>query len=170
MKRYPILILILAAIVAGCKTTEENYRAAYERAVDAKDDRDSAGNIYGSQSDKPMQQYVAFGNDTLAITVEPLSKVKESDTDTAAMRLYNVAVGRFRQQFNAFSMRGRVAEAGYGGAIVAADADSHYYVIAVSVSTPAEASRALEKIKSEGIEGVAIRPPMPEVIRLSNMR
>lgn len=181
---YVFLFGVIAIVaVTSCKTTEANYRTAYEKAVNRGMDTDEA------DVESIETAFVVSGGDTIPVAVRMLSPVDDGSAGNgrpvsnvgsavsggsmsdAAMKAYGVAVARFRQQFNALSMRDALRDAGYSGAVVVKAPDSYCYVVAVSFDTAAEAYRKLADIKStsslplvEAGSAVSVRPPMPVIL------
>lgn len=162
------LILIVSALLAlaafsGCRTTEENYRAAYELAKKKDTGSPVDSTIYARIRNEARPQAVAVGGDTLRMKSEYVALTPETGGSLAEFKTYNVVVAQFKQLFNAKSVRKRLAAAGYTGAFVIQTREPLYYVVAVSSATPAEALAALKKIEAD--KPVPMRGPCPFVVR-----
>lgn len=156
MKKILILACLTAVAFASCKTTEANYREAYQKAVAARnvdDDIDAA---------QLPSKYVIEGPDTIAVKVENVSVLKTDDAQ-AQLNAFSVVVAKFRQRFNAMSLRERLVQSGYAGAIVAATASDGYYVIAASFPTARKAKAEAEKLTAN--PPVTLSKGMPFVLR-----
>lgn len=160
------LLLICLAIIGlcACKTTEANYRAAYERAAAARDGADPLeGTIYGASRRNTPQATVTMEGDT---TVERTIRVRVTEGGggiTENLRPFSVAIAGFKQAFNAKSLRNRLADDGYPAAFVVETAEPYYYVILSSHSTRAEAMRALTASKTDSLP-VPLKRDYPFII------
>ncbi len=98
MKKIISIVGILTALTfTACKTTEANYRAAYEIAkekqLDGGDETVSEG-LRNELQPKPQK----IGNDTLPVRMFPVGYTKDGGLESnAGLKRYNVAVARFRQ-------------------------------------------------------------------------
>ena len=79
------------------------------------------------------------------------------------MLRYGVVVGKFKQIFNARSMRERLAANGYPEAIVVYNGSQEYFVVACSTSVPAEAATLLDKVRAD--TSLTLRDPYPYILR-----
>ncbi|MDE6612608.1 MAG: SPOR domain-containing protein, partial [Muribaculaceae bacterium] len=73
-----------------------------------------------------------------------------------------VVVAQFKQRFNAFSMRERLADGAYSTAFVVETSEPYYYVVAASYADVTEADRALSEIKQAG--DIVLRQPCPFIL------
>lgn len=147
-----IVYLLMAAMLLslfGCKTTEANYRSAYELAVKNKAPKDTVND--GIDSDAIPEQwaeYVAFTQD--------------AGGDKSNMKTYCVVVAQFKQIFNAKAMRNRLESMGYSKAFIVQNAKPDYYVVAQSFETVSEAETALKAISKD--KNLIIRTPYPRIL------
>lgn len=146
--KYYVLLVAAAVAMAGCKTSESNYRTAYELAV--KDRQPVPALDEEPVDDELTEQWAEYVSFT------------ENSGDLANYHTYHVVVAQFKQVFNARSMRGRIAESGYPDAIVINSGVPIYYVVAVSTDTFEQAKQALEKIKNDN--GISVRAPYPRIL------
>lgn len=152
---------MMALALSACKTTEANYRAAYEKAME-KDRAGVDSTVYARIRQEARPQKVIIGSDTLAMRGEYVVLTAGMDQNPELFRTYNIVTGQFKQLFTAKNMRKRLNDAGFDSAIVVQTKEPLYYVIAMSVGTPAEASAALVKVKDSGFP---LRDPFPWVLR-----
>lgn len=165
MKTKIFLILtVLATILAGgCKTNENNYREAYlkarERATDTGDSTTTA-DLRSSLEPKMLK----IGEVELPVITQHVAMSKEAgNPEGISMQRYGVVVGKFRQIFNAKSMRERLAANGYPEALVVYNGSQEYFVVACSTSVPAEASALLDKVRADS--SLTLREPYPYILR-----
>lgn len=160
-------IIILAISLYGCKTTEENYRNAYEIAKQKKEKANEALPEGTTLRKYEQPQPMAFGSDTLSVLRTYVSPIEESNLTRQDMKRFNIVVGQFKQKFNAVQMMKRLIENGYPEAGVMLTRQQDYYVVSCSVATPAEAAQGLTKIESDTL--LTLRPPLPFVLIPSNI-
>ena len=159
MRRTGLFFIVLIALsIVGCKTTEANYRQAYERAMEARDPVGSDG----AASHRMDMRVVVIGSDSVCVKSE---RVRPTDDAGAPVNIYayNVVVGQFKQRFNALSLRTRLVDAGYADAFVVETAEPYYYIILSTHGDVAAAARALRAIPTDF--PVAMRPPLPFILQ-----
>ena len=159
-----LLLIALVALLSSCKTTEANYRAAYERTVAMRDSLDSQeSSVYGRGRTLGSQMIVSHG-DTIEGRVQFVNITPEGGGSDEALQRFNVVVGQFKQVFNARSLRNRLVEAGYSGAFVVHTAEPYYYVI---LSTHTERQNAIDALHSIPQDfPVNMRSPLPYILTI----
>lgn len=152
------IVAILA--LAGCKTNEKNYRAAYEMARQ----NERAGidsTIYEKIRREARPSTLDInGRSLAALTVA----VRLTPGDDASARLYPycVAVAQFKQLFNARTMVKRLRDNGYDAFLVE-NREPLYYVIAGGSDASADAVSILDRISAD--KGIVLREPYPFILR-----
>lgn len=166
MKKILLIISVIVVVFAitSCKTTEENYRSAYELAKEKKTETGDSlitSQLRSSTLPKPM----AFGSDTLPVRTIYVSSYNDSQGQVpkGVLKKYLIVVGQFKQIFNAGSMATRLSSNGYNGAFVVFDRQKEYYVVAAAVDDSAEAAQLINRVK--GDKNVVVRTPYPYVLR-----
>ncbi len=168
MKRStPLLIAVILLLTAiGCKTTEENYRAAYQRAKDnERGGIDST--IYNRirQEARPMQ--IKVDGDTVGMRSEYVAVTDGQTGITAdALKRYSVVVAQFKQLFHAKSVSRRFVEAGYAGTFIVQTREPLYYVVAFSSADIVAARDSMLKIQSA--PPFTLQPDTPWILRVPN--
>lgn len=153
-------ILAIMLSVAGCKTSEKNYREAYERAIEGKGNLDPADSTVYTRYRREMKENQAVVNgDTITVYTQHVAVTENGGGIKESLKRYNVVVGKFKQVFNARSMRERLAGNGYSGSFVVHTREPYYFVIAGSFSDPEEAISLLKKIDCDGIAGIKVQRP-----------
>lgn len=135
-----ILLTVLLAMLSACKTTEANYKAAYEAAAEHRASKADAEYDFLNRPDQSV------------IITEFLSVVKTSDKDTitpAETPKFAVAANKFKQVFNAKALCQRLRTEGFGGAYVARNPSDEYYVMVEGFSDEAQARAFMEEIKAD---------------------
>lgn len=158
-----ILFLTILSLTAGfysCKTTEANYRNAYETA---KTKRTQTGDSVTTEAliDQQRPKPITVDGVTMNVRTE---YVRPADRAQASLlKKYCVVVGRFRQIFNANSMAKRLVEGGYPNAFVVRNGMDEHYVVAASTAIPAEAAAMIERIQND--RSLTLHSPYPYVLR-----
>lgn len=167
MKNILPVILILLALSA-CKTTEANYRAAYDKAIAGRDSSEALENtIYGRERRNVNYSYIpTTDGDTIPLRKQ-LVKITEGGGGLREnLKQYCVVIGQFKQKFNAVSMRDRFAledNSPVPGAFVVETGEPYYYVIGASYSELAPAIKELKTLKKSS--GMTFREPLPYILQ-----
>lgn len=164
MKLTDILLPAIAAALlltaAGCKTTEANYRAAYEKAAAKQREGLTEEELLGFEREKAVRKSVWRG-DSIPLRAAYANTVAETKETTAAGR-YNIIVAEFTQRFNAVSAADRARSAGYTGTRVLIDNAKRYYVSAASAATLDSAVVLLRD--TEAAPPMPMRTPCPYIL------
>lgn len=171
MKRSVLIVTALAllgSVVAGCKTTEKNYRDAYEMARARTEENGGIDStIYSRFRPQGKGSTVAVGNDSLTFTTVTIGYTENCGATPETLGRYDVVVAQFKQIFNAKAMRSRLIDNGYENAMIVHTREPLYYVIAVPCATPAEALEALRRVESDS--RLSLRQPFPWVLRPAHL-
>lgn len=171
--KYTVAAIALACVLpllsSGCKTTEENYRAAYEKTIEARKEQTALDStVYGAER-RRMQSNVISTSDGPVEVRAMLVKVTEGGGGIPEnLKRFNVVAGQFKQQFNALSLRDRLVDKGYPGAFVVQTAEPYYYIVAGSYIDAAEAAKAMEALKKA--QPVAMKEPCPFILDATTRR
>lgn len=169
MRFLPLLIILL--MVCGCKTSEENYRAAYEKAIAG---RDSAmafdSTIYGRHRRNINARLVA---DAKGDTVEVRSMYLKVTADGGGipewLKMWSVVVGQFKTATNARSLRERLSDAGYARAFVVENSEPYYFVVLQSCPSEEEALKVISDLDRSKFP-VPLKTPLPFIIKIGRGR
>lgn len=167
--RSLILTALLLIVAVSCKTSEENYRAAYEAAVEHR--QESSGldsTIYGRIRNSATRSALNVGGDSLPLRAEYIGYTEGGGSSRENVKRYNIVVGQFRQVFNAKQMRQRLIDDGYDSAMIVNTREPLYYVISQTVATPEEALAAWRRVKND--TSIVLRSPLPFVLRPAHFR
>ncbi len=160
MLKYGIFLTLIASVlVSGCKTTEANYRAAYEQAVANRsaDDDGIDGTIYDAVRRKATTSTIALSQGTMQVKRERVKLEHQSQPGERPADYY-VLVGQFKQLFNARSLCRRVIDAGYPDATILMTAEPLYY-IGIPVDNPDALKAKLDAVSER--KPVAMKSPYP---------
>lgn len=156
-------LAIAATAFGGCKTTEANYREAYERAVSQREQSTALDStIYGRIRNEMGSQAVVVGADTFDVKSQFVSPTPDGGAP-AVIRPFNVVVGQFKQIFNARSLRQRLVDGGYPDAFIVQTAEPYYYIVLSTHADVGQAVRALKGIPAKF--PIAMKDPLPFILR-----
>lgn len=169
MKKIFLFVAVVAAMALGaCKTTEANYKAAYEAAkIQQRQSADIDSTIYGKVRHQGTMMQLSVGQDTLPIRTEAIGYTDGGGASRETVRKYNIVVGQFKQVFNARQMRERLMAGGYPDAFIVHTREPLYYVVTQTVDTPEEALAAYDKVKTD--KNIVLRDPLPFVLRPAHL-
>lgn len=151
-------------LTAGCKTTEANYRAAYETTIAHQNEKaaDDGQGMVMAGTVKPLETEIAKGIIVPAYTAW-LSPSKEADIASRDdIDKYSVVVARFRQAFNARQMRSRLQAGAYPGALIIKTGDA-YFVATSTTQVPDSAAMALKAVEADST--LLLKDPYPFIFR-----
>lgn len=159
-----ILGLFIAMGIVSCKTNENNYRAAYQAAVEHRENTSGVDStIYARIRNQAVESMLSVGNDTLPIRTEYIGYPDGGGASREKVMRYNVVVGQFKQIFNAKAMRDRLIAAGYTDAMIINTREPLYYVVAKTSSTAAEAVEQYKSVCDD--KALVLRAPLPFVLQ-----
>lgn len=161
--KYKIFLAAAAAVAllaGGCKTTEANYRSAYEKALEKRNEGLSAEEIAAFAREEAIPRTV-FRGDSIPLRGAYV-KCVAGGVDGQILP-YSVAVATFRQKFNAESVFKRLQAAGFTDAALLVDKDERYLVAATTDSTLESAVGSLRRV--ETTSPVAMRAPFPYILK-----
>lgn len=162
------IILAVATVVAAgafiaCKTTEENYRKAYEKAVAARDEgTDIDSTVYGQVRRQADVRTVDTPSGPVELRRQDVAVTEGQDFGQDVLARYGVVAAQFKQRFNAESMCTRMAAAGFDSALVVETAEPLYYVVVASHPHIDQAIATLETLRAS--TPVALREPCPFIL------
>lgn len=161
------LMAVVAAMtlvaLSGCKTTETNYKKAYETAVEKRNEAYTADEVAAMNKEEAIPRTV-FRGDSIPLRGMHVNTVKLDPPVDAALR-YNVVVASFKQKFNAMSVMTRLRDAGYSNALLLVDRDLKYYVTAGTFAELAPAVELMRELQKSS--PVALRLPYPYILEKS---
>ena len=162
-----LMFVALVVMLTGCGTSEENYKKAYDRAMENKGDV-AESTIYTRVREMSREEKIVSDGDTVKVVVEYVTATKEAGFTAEQLKKYNVVVGKFKQLFHAKSMRKRMADGGYTGAIIVETGEPLYYVVIRSTSDLGEARGVADSVSVSS--PVKLGDGFPVMLRASNRR
>lgn len=171
MRRLHFLLAVIALLLTlgACKTTEANYRSAYDSAK--RQQQESTGldsTIYGRIRSQASTSKLVVGTDSMPLKHEYVGYTPDGGSSRENLLRYNIVVGQFKQVFNARQMRERLIASGYDGAMIVNTREPLYYVVALTVSTPEEALAAWQRVTSD--KSIVLRSPLPFILQPARYR
>lgn len=161
------LIIYVAGVVIlalpACKTTEANYRAAYETAKERSRSGNLDSTVYARIRKEARPSTVKVGNDTLPLVTQNVKLTADGASAGAPLRRYNLVVAQFKQIFNARSMKKRLVDGGYPEALIVETKEPLYYVIAESYDNAAAALDGLNAVKEAS--PLPLKEPFPWILQ-----
>jgi len=167
MKKLIVVLGAAAFLATACRTSEANYRAAYEKTMEARRAEQSVDStVYGGvrrrANIRSMEVRPGVSTD---VRVQHVRVTEGGGGINENLLRYCVVVGQFKQRFNAISLRNRLVDAGYPAAFVVETAEPYYYILIGSYSGLSEAYSAMEKFVST--PAIAMKEPMPFILQAS---
>lgn len=163
--RILLTIAAVCVLAVGCKTSEENYRAAYDKAMEGRAGRDSIENtIYGAARHGMDMRLARFGADSAEVKTQRVRVTDGGGGLREWLRPYSVVAGQMKQLFNAQSLRERLADNGCPRAFVVETSEPYYYIITETYATEEEAVRAAAALRRRTDFPVRMKAPLPFVL------
>lgn len=161
MRKFLLLAAVAAMALTGCKTTEANYRAAYETAKEKKSSGLGA-DVDNAIAKEEQPKETKVGDVTMPVLNTRLYAVAAEGANAVTPKIYSVGVAKFKQIFNARSLCSRLRDGGFAGAFVAVDREKNYYVLTGTTADSDEAAKLLTE--TERSEVFKAKSPFPAVI------
>ena len=114
----------LMALLASCHTTEENYKQAYDKAVEKT--RQNRGMDWDEKQAERSRANYEIDGDSIRLLRYRFSVV---DDGAQVAHKYSVVTGEFKQKFNALNMRNRYKEEGHASYVVYNSKETTYFVV-----------------------------------------
>lgn len=171
MNKLLITIALAGATLCSCRTTEANYRAAYEatrasQAVADSDDGLGENTRRMLNLDKKQHQYIQIvGTDTLNVT--NVFAILEDGPDNHVPQ-FSVVSNAFSQLFNARALMQRLKEAGFENAYIFKTPVPDYYVAAGGSENIADIPAIIKALNAAGNPGS--RAGFPAVVRVPRLK
>lgn len=167
MKKITLIIVSCAvscALLPSCRTTESNYRAAYEKVMAGRgNSMDFDSTVYGNVR-REIQKTTVKAPDGPEVEVRRqfVKVTPEGGGTPGSLQRYCVVVGQFKQVFNARSLRERIADAGYPETFIVQTSEPYYYIVLTSTSGMKEALDVLADFRKK--EVIPMREPVPFIL------
>lgn len=156
-----LLPLVALGLLFSCRTTEANYRKAYETAVEKRNEAYTSDEVARINHEEAIPKTLYKG-DSIPLRGRYVNTLKTDPPVTPAKK-YSVVVASFKQKFNANSVATRLREQGYTDVRILVDRDNTYFVAATSFPTLGEAVASLETVRAT--TPVPMRSPFPYILQ-----
>ena len=141
---YLFAVMMAAVLLTACHSNEQNYREAYEKAMERRQTGVGAETYAKIEAERQRYTHVINGDSVRMVYVNANVAIDS----TAIAKPYNVVVASFTQRINAKSYRDRlVEECGlqrsyilYGGN------DKQFFVVAQGFDTSVEAAAMIHDL------------------------
>lgn len=144
MKRISLYIAVLAIALTACHTTEENYKAAYDKAKQRTREH-VGGDIYDMEQAERMRPTEVIGGDSVRLLRSYFNVVDDKYENT---KKFAVVVAEFDQLINARSYRDRLKKnEGFESYIVYTNREKKYCVVAQAYDNKGAAAVFIRNIK-----------------------
>lgn len=153
--RAALLIFLSTIAAVSCKTTEKNYREAYERAT-AKNDRNVTefeNTIYNRYRGQMKDVNANLDGENVPTKLLRVKVTNDGGGVKEWLKKYSVVAAEFKQRFNANSMRSRLVEAGFPRTFLVENGEPYYYIVV-------DSSDDLAKIKALA-DSLTVSSPLP---------
>jgi hypothetical protein len=171
MKKIMLLAsMTLMLLATSCKTTEQDYRRAYDRTIAANDSTrtDFKDTVYGRYRRAVREEAIKVGNDTIDTRIVNVTVTKDTGATCTELKRYCVVAAEFKQLFNAKSMQDRLIEQNNANAMIAETAEPFYYVIAGAFDNLDEALAMIERLRTQKV--IKFKEPAPYVMQPARLR
>ena len=154
-------MLLAAILLTACHSSEQNYRKAYDKAMERRKTGIGAEEYAKIEAERQRYTHVINGDSVRMIYMNV--NVAIDSTDIASD--YNVIVATFTQRINAQSYRDRLRkECGMKGSYVLfGGKDRQYYVVAQGFDNSGDAAALLHDIDKKVC--FKILEPLPWILR-----
>ena len=145
MKKSLLSFLMLAAVLlTACHSNEQNYREAYEKAMERRQTGIGAETYAKIEAERQRYTHVINGDSVRMVFVNANVAIDS----TAVAKPYTVVVASFTQRINAKSYRDRlVEECGLQGSyILYGGNEKQFFVVAQGFDTSGEAAAMIHDL------------------------
>ena len=174
MKRLlPVCLgaVALTLSLSGCKTTEANYKNAYETALRHQKDRQDAGVLEGIElkntgalEPKPVE----IDGVTLPMVTAWVLTGDKAVAPIDSLGKFTVVVAQFKQVFNASQMKKRLSANPDYSPLLLKLSNGNYLVGVNTTDDPTVAMKQYEHVKADS--AVFLKPPFPFVFRAGQIK
>ena len=143
MKKIILSCLAVAAtfVMFSCKSTESNYRAAYEKA--------KAQETVAQQTSEPVSVQPVVTTQTPAdVDNSNVRSERLNVMNGGTLKAFNVVCGSFKSLDNANNLRNTLVNAGYTAQVAQNPETGMYRVIASSFENKADATVSRDKLRA----------------------
>lgn len=154
-------------VITSCKTNENNYRKAYERAT-AQNDRnvtDFESTIYNRYRGNVKDVTLDVDGTPVNARIATVRLTDDGGGIREWLKKYNVVVGEFKQKFNANSLRSRFVDAGYPRTFLVENGEPYYYIVVASSDNVSEIAAFADSMKVKS--PVPLKDGFPYILQVA---
>ena len=150
----------MAVVVTGCHSSEQNYREAYEKAMERRKTGIGAETYAKIEAERQRYTHVINGDSVRMVYMNANVAIDSTDVP----KPYNVVVATFSQRINAKSYRDRLREeCGFAGSYVLfGGPDKQYFVILEGYDDKESAAAMLRDLDKK--VAMKILEPLPWIL------
>ena len=154
-------MMLAALALTACRSSEENYREAYEKAMERRQTGIAAETYAKIEAERQRYTHVINGDSVRMIYMN----VNVAIDSTDVVYPFNVVVASFTQRINAKSYRDRLREeCGLKGSyVLQGGPDKQFFVVAQGFDTHTEAAAMLHDLDQKVC--LKILEPLPWILR-----
>ena len=158
---YILTMLFAGVMLTACHSSEQNYREAYEKAMDRRQTGVGAETYAKIEAERQRYTHVINGDSVRMIYVNANVAIDSTDVGYD----YNVVVATFSQRINAKSYRDRLREeCGLTGSYVLfGGPEKQYFVVAQGFDNSADAAAMLHDLDKKVC--LKILEPLPWILK-----
>ena len=154
------MLMVGSMLVTGCHSNEQNYREAYEKAMERRQTGVSADQYAKIEAERQRYTHVINGDSVRMVYVNANVAI---DSTVVALP-YNVVVASFSQRINAKSYCDRLREECHlPSYVLFGGPEKQYYIVAQGFETSGEAAAMLHDIDKRVC--LKILEPLPWILR-----
>lgn len=162
--------LLALLLCVGCKTTEQNYKNAYETARQHQAERQGVDLPDGAtlkNPDVPDPRPVVIDGVELPMVTAWVLTADKAVTPLDSLGKFTVVVAQFKQIFNASQMRDRLASSNGLKPVILKMANGYYLVGAYTTNDPSQALEDYNRIKDD--KSIMLKEPFPFIFRTGQL-
>ena len=154
-------IVATSLLMTSCHSSEQNYREAYEKAMERRKTGIGAETYAKIEAERQRYTHVINGDSVRMVYVNATVAIDTTDVPST----YNVVVATFSQRINAKSYRDRLREeCGFKGSYVLfGGPEKQYFVVLQGFEDEAEAASLLRDVDKK--VAMKILEPLPWILR-----
>lgn len=154
------MLMVGSMLVTGCHSNEQNYREAYEKAMERRQTGVSADQYAKIEAERQRYTHVINGDSVRMVYVNANVAI---DSTVVALP-YNVVVASFSQRINAKSYCDRLREECHlPSYVLFGGPEKQYYIVAQGFETSGEAAAMLHDIDKQVC--LKILEPLPWILK-----
>ncbi len=154
------MLLVTTVLMTACHSNEQNYREAYEKAVERRKTGIGAETYAKIEAERQRYTHVINGDSVRMVYVNANLALDS----TIVVKPFNIVVASFAQRINAQSYRDRLRqECGFPSYVLYGGPDKQYFVILQGFDDKESAAAMLRDLDKK--VSMKILEPLPWILR-----